>query len=136
MTSIPLDIAGQEQDAARMRVFTIPSNPGQESDSAGVTLDLLPGALGASNVNVTHVAAGGTLGRHAPLRRQVFAVVSGRGRVQADGASHDLEAGTFVLWEPGEEHQTWATTEMTAVVVENLGVLDFAGRFPEIAIDA
>ncbi len=120
-----------------MRVFTIPTNADQEADSAGVTLDLLPGALGASNVNVTHVAAGGTLGRHAPHHRQVFAVVSGRGRVQAtDGAVHDIEAGTFVLWEAGEVHQTWATTEMTAVVMENLGVLDFAGRFPEIVLDA
>ncbi len=119
-----------------MRVFTIPSKPDQQAGSAGVTLDLLPGALGASNVNVTHVAAGGTLGRHAPPRRQIFAVVSGCGRVQAaDGATHDLEAGTFVLWEPGEEHQTWATTEMTAVVMENLGVLDFAGRFPEILLE-
>ena len=118
-----------------MRVFTIPSTPDQDSDSAGVTLDLLPGALGASMVNVTHIAAGGTLGRRAPHRRQVFAVVSGRGRVEATrGVSHDLEAGTFVLWEAGEEHQTWATTDMTAVVMENLGVLDFAGRFPEIEL--
>lgn len=119
-----------------MRVFTIPSTPDQESDSDGVTLDQLPGAMGASMVNVMHVAAGGTLGRHAPRRRQVFAVVSGRGRVQVDGGpSHDIEAGTFVLWEPGEEHQTWATTDMTAVVMENLGVLDFAGRFAEVTLD-
>ncbi len=120
-----------------MRVFTIPTGPDEETDSAGVTLDQLPGALGASMVNVTHVAAGGTLGRHAPRRRQVFAVLTGRGQVQASsGPPHDIEAGTFVLWEAGEEHQTWATTDMTAVVMENLGVLDFAGRFAEISLDA
>ncbi|WP_372593695.1 cupin domain-containing protein [Actinotalea sp.] len=120
-----------------MRAFTIPSSPDQDSDSSGVTLDLLPGAMGASNVNVTHIAAGGTLGTHAPHHRQVFAVVSGRGRIQlVGGESYEIEAGMLVLWEAGEVHQTWATTEMTVVVMENLGVLDFAGRFPEIDLGA
>jgi len=120
-----------------MRMFRIPSRPDHESDSTGVTLDLLPGALGASVLSVTHVAAGGTLGRHAPARRQVFAVLSGSGRVESEThPPRQLDAGTFVLWEAGEEHQTWATTEMTAVVMENLGVIDFAGRFPEIELDA
>ncbi len=117
-----------------MRMFTIPHHIMDGFDSSGVTLDELPGALGASIVNVTHVAAGGTLGRHAATRRQVFAVVAGNGRVQpVGGESQEIGAGTFVLWEPGEEHQTWATTEMTVVVMENLGVLDFAGRFTEVA---
>jgi mannose-6-phosphate isomerase-like protein (cupin superfamily) len=110
-----------------VRLYELPRREIDRFASAGVLMDFLPDVVapeaGASmSVHVAHLAAGGTLGRHPAVRRQVFAVVSGTARVAADdGAPVGLPAGTCAVWEPGEEHQTWAVTDVVAVVVEAAG---------------
>jgi quercetin dioxygenase-like cupin family protein len=119
-----------------MRLFAIPSRTIDAFGSTGVLMDFLPPLTDAAttSVNVAHVAAGGTLGRHPAVRRQVFAVVVGTGEVQTgDGPRRPVEAGTLVVWEPGETHQTWAVTDLTAVVVETSGALDLSTHFQELA---
>lgn len=118
-----------------MRLFTIPSRSIDAFGSQGVLMSFLPAltAAATTSVNVAHLAAGGTLGRHPAVRRQAFAVVAGTGEVQADdGARRSVGAGTLVVWEPGETHQTWATTDLTAVVVETSGDLDTREHFTEL----
>jgi mannose-6-phosphate isomerase-like protein (cupin superfamily) len=110
-----------------VRLYELPRRDIERFASVGVTLDFLPDVVAAevgeaTSVHVAQLAAGGTLGRHPAVRRQVFAVVSGHARVAADdGAPVDLEAGTCAVWEPGEEHQTWAVSDVVAVVVETGG---------------
>ena len=93
-------------------------------DSDGVAMRFMP-TVGGTSIHLARVAAGGTLGRHPTVRRQLFAVVAGRGEVQA-GDEHrvPIGPGSLVVWEPGEVHQTWATTDLTAVVVETSEELD------------
>lgn len=115
-----------------MRLFTMPSRPIERFDSSGVVVDLLPGLLGESQITVAHVAAGGTIGAHPTAHRQLLAVVSGVGQVRGeDGTVQGIGPGSLVLWDTGESHQTWATTDLVAVVVEAVGVIDLARRFPE-----
>lgn len=114
-----------------MRLFELPHGPVDDFGSAGVLMDLLPPLVdaGRTGVSVLRVAAGGTLGRHPAPRRQVFAVLSGAGETcTGDGPRVALRAGTLVVWEAGEVHQTWAVEDLTAVVVETEGEV-VTGRF-------
>ncbi len=81
---------------------------------------LNPGTeAGRVRVDVAHLAAGATIPRHRAGREQVFYLVSGRGRVAgADGVEVPVQTGDSVVWEYGEEHQTWADTDITAVIVQ------------------
>ncbi|MBO9553442.1 cupin domain-containing protein [Cellulomonas sp.] len=120
-----------------MRLYVTPSRTIDAFGSTGVEMDFLPPLTDAAStsVNVAHVAAGGTLGRHPAVRRQVFAVVVGTGEVQVDDEPRrPVGPGTLVVWEPGETHQTWATTDLTAVVVETSGALDLSPHFRELAL--
>lgn len=118
-----------------MRLFAFPHEHVQTADCRGLTLDTLPGVMGSSTVHVAHLTAGGRLGRQAAHHRQLLAVVSGKARVASgDGPLQTVETGTLVLWEEGEVHQAWAVTDLCAVMVEGVGVFDFAGAFPEIPI--
>lgn len=114
-----------------MRLYAFPSGPEDHFESTGVTMDALPGVMGASQVSVAHVAPGGTLGRHAAHHRQLLAVVAGTGRVRSgDDPAVDVGPGSLVLWEEGEVFQAWATSEVCAVIVEGVGVFDLAGVVP------
>ena len=117
-----------------MRLFAVPSRPVARFESDGVTVDDLPGSARQTQVDVVHVAAGGTLGRHPTHHRQLFAVIErlGAGAGRTTGPPVDVGPGTLVLWESGEAHQTWAITDVLALAVESVGVFDFAGRFPEL----
>ena len=102
-----------------MRLFEIPRRDIVAFDSVGVTMDFLPPVAGRTGVHVAHLAAGGTLGRHPAVDAQVFAVLSGEGEVQAgDARRRPVGPGVLVVWEAGEVHQTWATTDLTALIVE------------------
>lgn len=119
-----------------MRLFAFPHEVVDTADCRGVTLDTLPGVLGTSSVTVAHLSAGGRLGRQPAHHRQLLAVVEGTARVASgDGPLHDVTTGTLVLWEEGEVHQTWAVTDLCAVMVEGVGVFDFAGAFREVTPD-
>ncbi len=49
----------------------------------------------------------------------------------ANGQARGIGPGTLVVWEPGEVHQTQASSAMTAVVVEVTGTLELDAHFPE-----
>ncbi|GMA26556.1 hypothetical protein GCM10025864_43150 [Luteimicrobium album] len=110
-----------------MRLYELPRREIDRFASTGVVMDFLPDVVAAdadeaTSVHVAHLAAGGALGRHPATRRQVFAVLSGGARVAAgDDAPVDLVAGRCAVWEPGETHQTWADTDVVAVIVETDG---------------
>lgn len=115
-----------------MRLFALPSVPTDRAAGDGVVIDLLPGVLGESQVRIAHVSPGGAIGRGL-TRRQVVAVVSGEGVAEAGHVpSREVGPGTLVLWDQGEEHRLVASTDMLVVVVETVGVIDLAGRFPEL----
>lgn len=118
-----------------MRLFALPRHDVDAFSSSGVVMDFLPrvGPADETRVHVAHLAAGGTLGRHPATLRQAFAVVEGEGEVAADdGERRAIGPGVLVVWEPGEVHQTWATTALTAVVVETAGDLDLAEHFAPV----
>jgi quercetin dioxygenase-like cupin family protein len=119
------------RDDACMRLFQIPRDAITEFGTTGVTMDFLPRVVDGNEcrVGIAYLDAGGTLGRHPATLRQVFAVVSGTGEVEAGGLRRSIGPGMLVVWEPGEEHQTWATSDMTAVVVEVAGRLELDEHF-------
>jgi quercetin dioxygenase-like cupin family protein len=117
-----------------MRLFSIPGGSVEAFSSVGVLMQHLPPVTGAdtTSVHVARVAAGGSVGRHRAVRRQAFAVLSGSGTVQVDDDPPvRIGAGTLVVWETGELHQTWATTDLLAVIVETSGELTLDEHFPE-----
>ncbi|MDM7830350.1 hypothetical protein [Cellulomonas edaphi] len=109
-----------------MHISVMPSYPVEHFGSDGVQMDALPPAVdGASTqVHVARVAAGGTIGRHPAVRSQAFALVNGRARVEAPDGVREIGPGALVVWSPGEEHQTWALTEVVAVIAETDGTFD------------
>jgi GrpB-like predicted nucleotidyltransferase (UPF0157 family)/quercetin dioxygenase-like cupin family protein len=70
-------------------------------------------------VQVMHLAAGGTIGRHPASARQLFAVVTGRGRVSGgSGDAREIGAGYGAVWDGGEAHEVHSRDGLTAVCVE------------------
>jgi quercetin dioxygenase-like cupin family protein len=119
-----------------MRLFEIPRRPITAFGSAGVTMDFLPPVTGSTGVHVAHLAAGGTLGRHPAVDSQIFAILSGEGEVQtADAPRRRAGPGVLVVWEAGEVHQTWAITDLTAVIVETSSLPDLPTDFRELPED-
>ena len=83
----------------------------------------LTGDGAAVRVQVLHLPAGGVVGRHPAVARQLFAVVAGHGWVAGgDEVRRAIEPDRAALWEPGEEHEAGSDLGLTAVVVE--GVFD------------
>jgi quercetin dioxygenase-like cupin family protein len=109
-----------------VQIFDLPQHEIDAFDSTGVAMRFLP-AIGGTSVHVATMEPGGTLGRHRAVRRQLFAVVAGSGEVQVgDEPRREVGPGTLILWETGEVHQTWALTELTAVVVETTAEIDLS----------
>ncbi len=112
-----------------MRLYRIHSTEGDE----GVAVDPLPGVLGTAAVSVARLSAGACLEHAASQHRQLIAVVSGTAMVEAaDHPAVGLGAGTLLLWEQGEVERTRALTDLVAVVVDCVGMLDLADRFTEV----
>ncbi|NNU27121.1 cupin domain-containing protein [Isoptericola sediminis] len=89
--------------------------------AAGVAMSMLrPGTDPARvRVDVAVIDAGSRLPRHPAGRDQAFYVVAGTGQVAADDEVRtDVGPGDLVTWEAGEQHTTWATTRLTAVIVQ------------------
>jgi len=122
------------RDDARMQLFQMPREAITAFGSTGVSMDFLPRTVDGNEcrVAIAYLATGGTLGRHPATLRQVFAVVSGTGEVEANGLRRAIGPGTLVVWEPGEEHEARATSDMTAVVVEVTGTLELDAHFHEL----
>lgn len=114
------------QDDVRMRIIQLPAREISRFDSHGVDMDFLPQVLDAerTTVNVVRIAAGGVLGAHPATALQVFAVLAGEAVVTSQGAPGDagerweLQPGQAAVWQPGELHETTATTDLVAVIVE------------------
>jgi quercetin dioxygenase-like cupin family protein len=110
-----------------MRIYRLPEREIDRFASSGVDMTFLPAVDAATRtrVHVARIAAGGTLGEHPATALQVFALVAGEA-VVSSGASDEAErrtltAGHAVVWQPGEVHQTWATTDVVATIVEAYG---------------
>ncbi len=126
-----------------MRIYRLPERAIDRFASSGVVMSFLPSVAGAtgSQVTVATLTAGGTLGVHPATAVQVFAVLSGEAVVSSgagdDAVRRTLTAGHAVVWEPGEVHQTWATTDVVATILEahgdqvTLGLDDLFHEVPE-----
>ena len=70
-------------------------------------------------VDVAVLAPESTLPKHPAGRDQAFYVLAGRGQVAGgDDVPVDVGPGSLVLWDAGEHHTTWATSELTAIIVQ------------------
>lgn len=71
-------------------------------------------------VHIAELAAGSSLPRHPAGPDQVFYVVSGRGSVAtSDDVPAPVGPGDAVRWTRGEEHTSWAETDMTVLIVQH-----------------
>lgn len=112
-----------------MRLYTVPVTHRDD----GVVVDALPGVMGTAEAAVVRVPAGASLTHAANQHRQLLAVVSGEAVVEAaDHPPVTIGAGTLLLWERGEVERTRAVSDLVAVVVDCVGMLDLAGRYPEV----
>jgi len=109
-----------------MRIIQLPAREISRFGSHGVDMDFLPQVLAAerTTVNIARIVAGGALGAHAATMLQVFAVLAGDGVVTSKGVDGDadehweIQPGQAAIWEPGEIHETTATTDLLAAIVE------------------
>jgi len=109
-----------------MRIIQLPAREISRFGSHGVDMDFLPQVLDAerTTANIARIVAGGALGEHAATMLQVFAVLAGDGVVTSKGVDGDaaerweIQPGQAAIWEPGEIHETTATTDLLAAIVE------------------
>jgi hypothetical protein len=81
---------------------------------------------GALDVEITHLAAGGRLGRHEAIVPQILLIVAGDGWVAGpDGVRVHVRAGRGVHVEAGEPFEAGSDSGLTAVVLtaEHLPVI-------------
>jgi GrpB-like predicted nucleotidyltransferase (UPF0157 family)/quercetin dioxygenase-like cupin family protein len=87
----------------------------------------LTGESGPVQVSFMSLPAGGLIGRHPTVGRQLLCVVGGKGWVVGgDGLRRTIRSGEAACWEPGEEHETGSDGGMTAVCIE--GEFDVLAR--------
>lgn len=89
--------------------------------AAGVAMTMLAPGLDSEQVRVdiAVLEPGSSLPKHPAGRDQAFYVVAGTGQVAGDDdVPTDVGPGDLVTWEAGEQHTTWATTTLTAVIVQ------------------
>jgi quercetin dioxygenase-like cupin family protein len=110
-----------------MRIYRLPERDIDRFASSGADMTFLPSVDAATRtrVSIARIAAGGTLGEHPATSLQVFAVLSGEAVVGSDAGDaaerRTVTVGHAVVWQPGEVHQTWATTDVVATIVEAYG---------------
>ncbi len=72
-----------------------------------------------ATVSVMHLPAGGTVGEHKAVSRQLFAVMAGSGWASGGtGERRRLSSGRAASWEAGERHAAGTDDGMTALCVE------------------
>lgn len=117
-----------------MHIIQLPAREISRFGSTGVDMDFLPQVLdaGRTTVHIARIVAGGRLGEHPATSLQVFAVLAGEGLVTSKGTAGDtderweIQPGQAAIWEPGEIHETTATTDLLAAIIEaNGGELAF-----------
>jgi quercetin dioxygenase-like cupin family protein len=96
----------------------LPHRPIEAHGSRGFSV----GAFGISadaHLVAVSLAAGGVIGRHPAVGRQLLVVLTGEAEVAgAEGTVHRLAAGQGAVWEPGELHETRSATGLSALIVE------------------
>ena len=109
-----------------MRIIQLPAREISRFGSHGVDMDFLPQLLDAerTSVHIARITAGGVLGEHPATSLQVFAVLAGAGVVISQGVDGnederwEIQPGQAAIWEPGEIHETTATADLLAAIVE------------------
>lgn len=89
----------------------------------GVAMSMLAPGTSAERVRVdlAVLEAGSVLPKHRAGCDQAFWVISGVGEVASDDDVRvEVGPGSVVEWDAGEIHTTWATTQLTAVIVQRL----------------
>jgi quercetin dioxygenase-like cupin family protein len=96
----------------------LPHRPIEGHGSRGFSV----GAFGISadaHLVAVSLAAGGVIGRHPVVGRQLLVVLTGEAEVAgAEGTVRRLAPGQAAVWEPGELHETRSPGGMTAMIVE------------------
>lgn len=104
-----------------MRVLDLaelPHRPIEAHGSRGFSVGAF--GLGADTHLVSvALAAGGRIGRHPAVGRQLLVVLSGDAEVSgAEGTVRTLAPGQAAVWEPGEQHETRSARGLSALIVE------------------
>jgi quercetin dioxygenase-like cupin family protein len=74
---------------------------------------------GPAHVVTALLEPGGKIGRHPATRPQLLMVISGKLQISGDdGQLLELSAGQAVLFEPGEQHESVASTAVTLAIME------------------
>ncbi len=113
-----------------MRLITLTTHALDDFGSRGVAMAAVPAtrAPGDFRVHIAGIEAGGTIGVHPAQTWQLFVVVIGTCRVAVpDGEPVEVEPGHAVLWEPGEQHQSWADSDVVALIIQSTEEPDLTG---------
>jgi quercetin dioxygenase-like cupin family protein len=77
------------------------------------------GRIRDSRLSCLRLDAGGRIGRHPAVGRQLLLLIDGDASVSGtDGVAVVLRPGQAVIWSPGEQHETRSDTGMLALVLE------------------
>jgi len=112
-----------------MRIIQLPAREISRFGSNGVDMDFLPQVLDAerTTMHIARIVAGGRLGEHPAVALQICAVLAGEGLVTSRGVAGDaderweIQPGQAAIWGPGELHETTATTDLLAAIIETSG---------------
>ena len=81
---------------------------------AGVGREI-PAWADYSDWGVSRMTSGDHVDRHFHDSHEFVLIVSGRVRVETEGARTDLEPGDAVLTKMGDEHEWWALEDSVAI---------------------
>jgi quercetin dioxygenase-like cupin family protein len=72
------------------------------------------------HIGVLRLDAGGRIGRHPTVQRQILVLLEGDATVSGvlGQPAVELAPGQAAAWEPGESHETRSRTGMKALVIE------------------
>ena len=74
---------------------------------------------GEGHLGCMYLGPGGGLGRHPAPCPQLFCIVRGEGTVTGgDGVPTVIECGQAVLFDSGEDHESWTIGGMVVLVLE------------------
>lgn len=77
------------------------------------------GRIRDGRLSCLRLDAGGRIGKHPAVGRQLLLLVDGHASVSGtDGVAVALRPGRAVIWSPGEQHETRSDTGMLALVLE------------------
>ncbi len=106
-----------------MKIYRFDAGVGRAIDMFGsshLTLSRIVRVEGAAHIGCMHIGAGGVVGFHQAIVRQLFLVVNGAGWVRGEGPERiAIAAGRAAYWETGEWHESGSESGMVAIVIES-----------------